>query len=214
MKAMRRGRAAGAVLALAAALAGCAGYGWEDVLHDGVGGWGSDVRGSVLDVHERYRTIVLRRDDGRRTDVRYDSRTDVVYRDRRYRPESLDRGDYVTVRVDRDSRGRLFARHIVVRRSARDRGVYDRDRDVYRDRDRRDGDYRYDARTAEGRVGRIDRGDGRFQLRTGGRTVWVTVSSRAGRGVRERFYRLREGDYVRVYGRYRGRDRFELERFR
>lgn len=208
-----RGRAAGAVLALTAALAGCGGYGWEDVLHDGMGGWGSDVRGQVQDVHERYRTIVLRRDDGRRVDVRYDSRTDVVYGDRRYRPESLDRGDYVSMRVDRDRRGQLFARHIVVRRSARDRDVY-RDRDRDRDRNSRDDDHRYDARTAEGRVERVDRREGRFQLRTGGRTVWVTVPYNAGRGVRERLSRLREGDYVRLQGRWRGRDRFELERFR
>ena len=208
MKGMR-GRAAGAVLALTAALAGCAGYGWEDVLHDGVGGWGSDMRGEVRDVHERYRVIELRRDDGRRAEVRYDSRTDVTYRGRRYRPESLDRGDYVTMRVNRDSRGRLFARHIVVRRSVRDRDVYDRDRDRYP----RDDD-RYDARTAEGRVTRVDHRSGRFQLRTGSRTVWVTLPYDAGRGTRDRFHRLREGDYVRIYGRYRGRDRFELERFR
>ena len=207
-----RGWAAGAVLALTAALAGCGGYGWEDV-YGGVGGWGGDVRGQVQDVHERYRTIVVRRDDGRRIDVRYDSRTDVVYGDRRYRPESLDRGDYVSMRVDRDRRGQLLARHIVVRRSVRDRDVY-RDRDRDRDRYPRDDEYRYDARTAEGRVERVDRREGRFQLRTGGRTVWVTVPSSAGRGVRERVSRLREGDYVRVYGRYRGRDRFELERFR
>lgn len=217
MSGMRRW-AAGAALALSAALGGCVGYGWDDVLYGGVSGRGQEVRGQVRAVHERSRVIELSRDGGRYTEVRYDPYTEVTYRGRRYgRPESLDRGDYVGMRVNRDSHGRWFARHIVVYRSVRDRGgVYDRDRDRARDRDRypRDDDSRYDARTAEGRVSRIDRGDRRFQLRMDDRTVWVTVPRDAGRGVRERFSRLREGDYVRVYGRYRDRDRFELEQFR
>lgn len=216
---MMRGLAASAVLALAAVSGGCAGYGMEDV-YGGRGGWGgnSEMRGQVDAVHSRYNTIRLRRDNGRVADVRYDSRTEVVDRDRRYRAESLDRGDYVTMRVSRDSRGQLYTRHVTVRRnaSAADRNrVPDRRRgdDRYDDRRGRRDD-RYEARSVAGRVERVDRSGRRFQLRTDRGNVWVTVPSNAGRGVRERFQRLRAGAYVSVEGRYVNGDRFQLERFR
>ncbi|HEU4884080.1 MAG TPA: hypothetical protein VFT45_17595 [Longimicrobium sp.] len=225
---MMRGLAAGAALALATVSSGCAGYGWEDGY--GGGGWGSpsEVRGQVEGVQTRLHTIQLRRDNGRRAVVHFDSRTEVVYGDRRERPESLDRGDYVSMRVSRDSRGRLYTRHVTVRHEVRDvyRGDRDRDRDRVGDRDRRHDDDdrydrrdrrdddRYDARAVEGRVGRVDRSGRRFELRSDRGTVWVTVARDASRGVRDRFARLREGDRVRVTGRYVGRDRFEMEQFR
>jgi hypothetical protein len=221
---MMRGLAAGAALALAAVSGGCAGYGWEDGY--GGGGWGSpsEVRGQVEGVQSRLHTIQLRRDNGRRVVVRFDSRTEVVSDGRRSRPESLDRGDYVSMRVTRDSRGRLFTRHVSVRHEVRDVYRGDRDRDRVRDRDRRRDDDRYgrdrrdddryDARAVEGRVGRVDRSGRRFELRSERGTVWVTVAPNASRGVRDRFARLREGDRVRVSGRYVGRDRFQMEQFR
>ncbi|HEX6372777.1 MAG TPA: hypothetical protein VF006_27900 [Longimicrobium sp.] len=224
---MMRGLAAGAALALMAVSGGCAGYGWEDGY--GGGGWGtpSEVRGQVEGVQTRLNTIQLRRDNGRRAVVHFDSRTEVVSEGRRSRPESLDRGDYVSMRVSRDSRGRLYTRHVTVRHEVRDVYRGDRDRDRVRDRDRdrrRDdgryedrrgrGDDRYDARSVEGRVGRVDRAGRRFELRSDRGTVWVTVAPNASRGVRERFQRLRTGDRVGVTGRYVGRDRFQMERFR
>ncbi len=215
MKRMMRGLAAGAALALAAVSGGCAGYGMEDVLNGGRGGWGStsEMRGEVRDVSERYRTIHVRRDNGRAVAVRYDSRTEVTYNGRRYRPSSLDRGDYVSMRVSRDSRGELYTRHVTLRRDVR--AARDRDRGRYDDRDRHDRrDDRYEARAAEGRVGRVDRGGRRFELRTERGSVWVTLPSNASRGVRERFGRLRRGDYVRVSGRYTANGRFQMDRFR
>jgi hypothetical protein len=221
-----RGLAAGAVLALASVLGGCAGYGWEDGY--GGGGWSSpsQVHGRVEGVQTRLHTIQLRRDNGRPVAVQYDGRTEVVSEGgQRVRPESLDRGDYVTMRVSRDSRGRLYARNVSVRHEARevyrgdrDRRVPDRRRDDDRYEDRRDRrDDRDEVRTVEGRVERVDRSGRRFQLRsergTQG-TVWVTVAPNASRGVRDRFQRLREGDRVSVTGRYVGRDRFQMERFR
>ncbi|WP_420127856.1 OB-fold nucleic acid binding domain-containing protein [Longimicrobium sp.] len=216
---MIRGLTASAVLALAAVSGGCAGYGMEDV-YGGRGGWGgsSEMRGQVDAVHSRYHTIRLRRDNGRVADVRYDSRTEVVDRDRRYRAESLDRGDYVTMRVSRDSRGQLYTRHVTVRRNAAvaDRNrVPDRRRGDDRWDDRRNRrDDRYEARSVAGRVERVDRSGRRFQLRTDRGNVWVTLPSNAGRGVRERFQRLRTGAYVSVEGRYVNGERFQLERFR
>ena len=219
MKRMIRGLASGAALALAAVSGGCAGYGLEDVMHGGRDGWGSatEMRGEVRDVSERYRTIHLRRDNGRAVAVRYDSRTEVVYDGRRYRPSSLDRGDYVSMRVSRDSRGDLYTRHVSLRRDSRD--GYNRDRNRDRDRDGYDDrrgrtDGRYDARAAEGRVTRVDRSGRRFELRSNDRSVWVTLPPNASRDVRERFSRLRPGDHVRVSGRYVANGRFQMDRFR
>jgi hypothetical protein len=216
MKRMMRGLAAGAALVLAAVSGGCANaYGWDG------GGWGgsSEVRGVVNDVHERYRVIRLRRDNGRIADVRYDSRTEVVYQGRSYRPESLDRGDYVSMRVNRDSRGQLYARNVTLRRDAR--GGYNRDRDRRdndgrddrRDRDRRDDGWG-NVRSLDGRVGRVDRGGRRFELRTDRGTVWVSLPSNAADNVRDRFSRLRSGDRVHVSGRYAGNGRFQMDSFR
>ncbi|HEX5869708.1 MAG TPA: hypothetical protein VFY65_04815, partial [Longimicrobium sp.] len=128
----------------------------------------------------------------------------------------------VSMRVSRDSRGRLFTRHVTVRHEVREvyRGDRDGDRDRRRDDDRRyedrrdRDDDRYDVRAVEGRVGRVDRSDWRFELRSDRGTVWVSVAPNASRGVRDRFQRLRQGDHVRVSGRYVGRDRFQMESFR
>lgn len=218
-----RGLAAGAVLAMAAVSGGCAGNSWDDV-YGGRGGWGgsSELRGRVEGVQTRLHTIQLRRDNGRREVVRYDARTEVVSGNRRTTAASLDRGDYVSMRVSRDSRGRLYTRHVTVRHENRpvyrgDDRVRDRDRDRVPDRrrdDRRDDDRRYDARAVEGRVGRVDRSGRRFELRGDRGTVWVSLAPNASRGVRDRFQRLREGDRVGVTGRYVSRDRFQMERFR
>jgi hypothetical protein len=217
MKRMMRGLAAGAALVLASVSGGCASaYGW-----DGYDGWGgsSEMRGVVNDVHERYRVIRLRRDNGRITDVRYDARTEVVYQGRRYRPESLDRGDYVSVRVNRDSRGQLYARNVTLRRDARDGYNRDRDRrdndgwDDRRDRDRRDDGWG-NVRSLDGRVGRVDRSRRRFELRSDRGTVWVSLPYNADRTVRDRFSRLRSGDRVQVSGRYAGNGRFQMDGFR
>jgi hypothetical protein len=219
MQKMMRGLAAGAALALAALSGGCAGYGWDNVYDGGGWGGGSEVRGTVTSVHDRYNTIRVRRDNGRITDVRYDSRTQVVYRDRRTGPGSLDRGDYVSMRVNRDSRGQLYTRHVTVRREARAgyRGARDRARrdDRWDDRrDRRDDGWS-NVRSLDGRVGRVDRSGRRFELRTENRgTVWVSLPYSADRSVRERFSRLRTGDYVHVSGRYAGNGRFQMDRFR
>lgn len=232
-----RGLAAGAALALAAVTGGCAGYGWEDGY--GGGGWGtpSELHGRVEGVQTRLRTFQLRRDNGRRAVVHFDSRTEVVSQGRRTGAESLDPGDYVRVRVSRNSRGRLYARQVDIRHEARQVYRGDRDRDVYRDRDRRRGDDRWDdrrdrrrdedrwddgrrgddrgdARRVEGRVTRVDRARGRFELRGDDGALWVTVPAGVSRGVRQRFLELRTGDYVHVQGRYVGRNEFRLERFR
>lgn len=211
-----RGWAAGAVLALGLTAAGCAGNGWDDVLYGGEDryGYGSDIRGEVRDVGSR--SIELRTQNGRSTRVRYDGSTNVRYRDRRYSVRSLERGDYVTIRTHRERDGDLYARSVVVQRSARTDRVYDRrtDRRAERRAPPRRGDV-YARTSLEGRVGRVDRGGGRFELRdTREGTVWVNVPRTASRGTRERISRLREGQHVRLQGRFLSGNRFEVEGFR
>jgi hypothetical protein len=211
-----RGWAAGAVLALSTTAAGCAGAGWEDVLNGGrPGGYGyeTEIRGEVRGVGAR--TIDLRTDRGRNERIRYDGRTDVRYRDQRYSVRNLRRGDYVAVRIDDRGRGDPYARWVTVRRSQYAERVYDRRRDDGRDRapGRRT---ETSARTSlEGRVGRVDRDGTRFELRgTRAGTVWVSVPRNASRGTRDRVVRLREGQQVRLQGRFLSGDRFEVEGFR
>jgi hypothetical protein len=193
--------AAAATLALATVAGGCAGHGWEDVLHGGGARNAFDVTGEVNRVDARSGTMEIREDRGRNVRVRFDRGTRVVYQGRRYSPTALERGDFVTVRVERDRRGDLYARNVVVRRDARARTPGQATPSTAR-------------QTLEGRVGRVQRNDGRFELRTGQRTIWVALPYRPHGSVEDRFRRLRQGDHVRVQGRWINNQRFEIERFR
>lgn len=199
-----RGWAAGAVLALATTAGGCAGYGWDDVLYgDGYEQQG-DVRGEVRDVNSR--TIEVRTDRGRNLRVYYDRYTEVRQGDRRFSVRNLNRGDDVIVRTRRERGGDLYARAVILERGSR--GAWNRRPDVRRD----DAHART---TLEGRVGRVDRNGTRFELRdTRQGSVWVNVRGNANRGMRDRVSRLREGQYVRLQGRFLSGNRFEVEGFR
>lgn len=207
------------LLALGAALlagAGCAGMGtMEDVLggvaYPDRGRYGGEVQGEVRYVDTRGRRIQVRERDGRTLTAYYDGRTRVVYRDRRYSPSALERGDVVSMRVRRDDGRYLYTDYVYVRESVRDRGRYDdrrRDRDRYEDRWGR-------VERLEGRVVRVNRGRGYFDVRArNGQTVRVSVPGRSSRGVDDRLRRLRRGDYVRLDVRPLNRGRAELYRFR
>jgi hypothetical protein len=108
-------------------------------------------------------------------------------------------GDYVAMRAQEDRHGRYFD-YITIREAAQDRGGYTGGSAGRLDR-------------IEGRVRYIDSRRGSFEIRDRGRTVLVTLPFNARRSVSDRFNRLREGDYVRVEGRYVNDDRFELEVF-
>ena len=180
------------------ALAGCEPgvYGPGDY-----GGLGrNDLVGEVRRVDTRNRLIELRSDSGRNLQIRYDNNTRVVYRQRDYAVSNLEPGDYVAMRAQEDRDGRYYADFITVRESAQDRGGYTGG-----------GTGRLDR--IEGRIERIDSRRGSFEIRDRGRVVLVTLPYGASRSVSDRFNRLREGDYVRVEGRYVNDDRFELEAF-
>jgi hypothetical protein len=171
----------------------------------GLGDYGvfgnSDVVGEVEDVDNRAREIEIRTDSGQTAVVRYDDQTQVIYRQRNYSVANLERGDYIAARVQRDRDGRDFADTITVRESVQERSGTGRQTGSRLDR-------------LEGRVESVDSRGGTFGIRDSrNRVISVSVAFNAPRSVRDRFDRLRSGDYVRIEGRAAGRDQFDLENF-
>jgi hypothetical protein len=133
-------------------------------------------------------------------DVRYDNKTRVTYRQRDYEVSNLEPGDYIALRTERDRDGRLYTDQVTVRDSAQDRG---RGRGPVGRLD-----------SVEGTVEYIDTRRGTFDIRTRqNRVVVVMLPFNAPRDVTERFNRLRDGDNVRIEGRFVTQERFELENF-
>ena len=183
------------------ALAGCHELGHIDGIGDYAGIGNRDVVGEIEYVDPRAREIEVRTDAGRPAVVRYDDKTQVVYRQRNYSVANLERGDYIAARVQQDRDGRDYTDTITVKESVQDRGG-----------DRRASGGRFDR--VEGRVEYIDARRGTFELRDSrNRLIVVQVPFNAPRQVVDRFNRLREGDNVRIEGRSTGSDRFELENF-
>jgi exosome complex RNA-binding protein Csl4 len=187
-------------LSLAAlALAGCHEFGHVDGMGD-YGSSSSDIVGEVQYVDTRAREIEIRTDSGRTSAVRYDNNTQVVYQQRNYSVDNLERGDYIAARVQQDRDGRPVANSITVKESVQDRGSI------------RSGRGRLDR--AEGRVEYVDARRGTFEIRDQrNRSIVVSVPFNAPRDVMDQFNRLRNGDHVRIEGRSVNTDRFELENF-
>jgi len=168
----------------------------------------ADVVGEIRNVDTRSRQIDIRTDTGRTRDVQYDSQTRVVYRQRDYGVSNLEPGDYVAVSTQQDRDGRLFADVVMVRESVQERGGSV----PQRGGSGRDRVSRLD--NLEGTVETIDSQRGRFEVRDrDNRTVVVSLQYNPPRSVSDRFDRLREGDNVRMEGRFLNQDRFELESF-
>lgn len=122
---MRKQILPGALVALLF-LAGCGSSGIDDILGGPSGTAVSELRGVVDSVDARDRSILLTNvstyraglqsggpGTGSTTRVYYDDRTTVTYQGRNYRPEQLERGDEVSVRVEQ-SGNRLIASAMTV----------------------------------------------------------------------------------------------------
>lgn len=171
----------------------------------GLGDYGvfgnSDVVGEVGYIDNRAREIEIRTDAGRTAIVRYDDQTQVIYRQRNYSVANLERGDYIAARVQRDQDGRDFANTITVQASVQERSGTGRQTGSRLDR-------------LEGRVEYVDPRSGTFDIRDSrNRVISVSVAFNAPRSVKDRFDRLRSGDYVRIEGRAVNSDKFDLENF-
>lgn len=178
---------------------GCSSALWEELTTGQ-----SDQRDLVAEV-ERVdtspREIHLRDNSGRTSVVGYDARTRVIYRGREYSVTQLEAGDIVTVELKQDSRGNSYANLIRVQESVRDRGGIPT----------RPGT---GIQTVDGRVQWVDFQRNSFEMRDqSGERVIVSLPSNARRSDVDRFRVLRDGDYVRVEGRFLDRNRFELESF-
>jgi hypothetical protein len=210
MKAIRSIVRRSTLALVVASLTGCAGMGLGQTLGGlGLPGSRSQLRGQVRYVDGRARVIQLESSRGQNVTLDYDSRTEVVFQNRRYSPSSLERGDYVTARIRRDNRRRAYADRIIVERSVRDsRGG----------RDNRGDDGRYERgarRSFDGRVTRIDYQRGYFQMQESrGEDFTVAMPYNPRDADLQRFRRLRNGDRVRFDGVVVSRDRVELNRFR
>jgi hypothetical protein len=179
---------------------GLGGYG-------GTGTNGNDVIGEVQYIDPRAREIEVRTDGDRTAVLRYDDRTQVVYRQRNYPVANLERGDYIAARVQQDRDRRDYTDTITVKESVQDRGGRGSGGSSSGS-----GNSRFDR--VDGRVEYIDARRGTFELRDSrNRTILVSVPFNAPRQVMDRFNRLREGDSVTIEGRSASNDRFELENF-
>jgi hypothetical protein len=192
---------AGFFLVVVLGLAGCHELGHVDGLGD-YGSVGGDLAGEIAHVDSRAREIELRADSGRTSRVKYDNRTRVIYQQREHAVADLEPGDYVAMRTQQDRDGRLYTDLVTVRDSVQERGGYGGASSADR------------FETIEGRVQHIDARRGTFEIRNRrNRAVVVLVPYNPPRPVSDRFNRLREGDSVRVEGRFISEGRFEMENF-
>jgi len=170
---------------------------------------GNELVGEVRTIDTRARQIELSTDSGRKFIVKYDNNTRVSYRQRDYPVADLEPGDYVAVRAQQDRDGRYLTDLITVKESLQERSGYNG---------------ASAGGSGNGNVERLDRLEGKvefvdtkkrmFEIRNRqNRLVVVALPKGAPRLVSERFNRLREGDYVRLEGRFLNQERFELENF-
>jgi len=180
------------------AFAGCHELG-HDLGPDWGGGYGGSanvVRGTVQRNDPRYNSIAMETDDRRPVVFYHNASTRVVYRNRDYPVQNIQPGDFISMR-------------------ARDMGATNPTADVISVESVSGGSagagrlYSF-----EGRVEGIDGRRGTFEVRgPNNRIIVVTMPSKPTRAESDHFNRLRNGDNVRIEGRFVSGDRFELENF-
>jgi hypothetical protein len=187
------------VIIMALGQSGCSSALWEE-LTTGQSDQ-RDLVGEVERVDTSPREIHLRDNSGRTSVVGYDASTRVIYRGREYSVNQLEAGDIVAVELKRGLLDKSYANLIRVQESVQDRGGITT----------RPGT---GIQTVDGRVERVDIQRGTFEIRDQSRErVLVSLPYNARRSDVDRFRALREGDYVRVEGRFLDRERFELDSF-
>jgi hypothetical protein len=185
---------------------GCQELGGINLPGDYAGSAASNIVGEVRNIDNRAGQIELRTDSGRNLLVRYNDNTRVTYRQRDYAVSNLEPGDYVAMRAQQDRDGRYFTDLITVKESVQERGGYSGSSGGSGNVER--------LAKLEGRVEYVDSRRGTFEIRDrSNRPIVVALPYNAPRSISDRLDRLREGDYVRMEGRFLNQDRFELEAF-
>lgn len=199
---VRKFRDGSILLALLLSLPGCVGLGTlADVMAGDILNGGRDLSGEISRIDSRRQEIELRSGWGGNERIRYDGRTQVLYRQQRYSVRDLERGDVVRVLLTQNRDGRLIADRIQVQQSTRDR------RDTSRSARAR-------VERISGSVRRIEARAGWFELQPSrGSTLRVSLPARADRSLSDRLQRLRKGQRVQIQGEPIGNGRVVLVRF-
>lgn len=163
-----------------------------------------EIFAEIARVDSGSRQLHLRPEDSRDRTVGYSADARVLYRGREYSIAQLERGDKVSMQLKQDSRGNSYTDLIRVQETVQDRNQSRRDDDGPGAR----------IQTLDGRVEQLDFQRRSFEIRDQSRErVIVSLPSNAQRPDVDRFRELRDGDYVRVEGRFLDRQRFELAAF-
>ena len=202
-QAARRGVA---ILAVAATGACSSTGGLGNILGGVLGGQGqgNEVSGTIQNINGRNQELSLQQSNGQNVTLRYDNQTQVVYHNHNYSVSNLEYGDRVTARIANGRNNNQYYTDLIqvdqsVSTSGSNGGVYGNSNN---------------AQNFEGTVRNIDRTNGVFQL-TGGNNGSLTVSLpyNARQADINTFQRLRNGDYVRLYGVLLNNSRVELRQF-
>ncbi|MGZ8464484.1 MAG: hypothetical protein ACXWXT_02970 [Candidatus Binatia bacterium] len=163
-----------------------------------------EIFAEIARVDTASRQLHLRPEDSRDRVVGYSVDARVLYRGREYSIAQLASGDKVSMQLKQDSRGNSYTDLIRVQETIQDRNQSRHGEDGPESR----------IQTLDGRVEQLDFQRRTFEIRDQSREpVIVSLPSDAKRPDVDRFWELRDGDYVRVEGRFLDRQRFELATF-
>lgn len=108
-------------------LSACSGLGSLGDILGSIGGGGTQqqqqgqMQAEVQQIDTNGQRIYIRDQNGRSGYVRFDSQTQVIYRQQQYPVTALERGDIVVIQVQQISQNELYASRIEVTRSVRER---------------------------------------------------------------------------------------------
>ena len=163
-----------------------------------------EIFAEIARVDGRSRQLNLRLENNRDRVVEYSADARVLYRGRDYSIAQLENGDKVSMQLKRDARGNSYTDLIRVQETVQDRNQSRRGDDSPVPR----------IQTLDGRVEQLDFQRRSFEIRDQSRErIIVSLASNAQSLDENRFRALRDGDYVRIEGRFLDRQRFELAAF-
>jgi hypothetical protein len=107
-------------------LTACAGLGSIGDILGSIGGTGQQqqqgqMQAEVQQIDTNGQRIYIRTQNGQSGYVRFDSQTQVIYRQQQYPVTALERGDIVVMQIQQISQNELYAARIDVTQSVRDR---------------------------------------------------------------------------------------------